>query len=66
MLTALIYILTEPLIVPPIIATNTSPSEINETDEERNEDRLTDERKHIIHENVYRNSCEYKGMCYNI
>ena len=41
MLTALMYILTEPLIVPLVIATNTSPSKINETDKERDEDRLT-------------------------
>ena len=49
MFTALTYILIEPLIVPLIIATNTSPPEINETNEERNEDRLTDEREDIIH-----------------
>ena len=65
-MTPLIYILREPLIVPPIIATNTSPPKINETDKERNEDRLTDEREHIIHENFYRNSYGYKGMCYNL
>ena len=65
-LTALIHILTEPLIVPPIIATNTNPPKINETDKEKNEDKLTDEREDIIHENFYKSSCEYKGMCYNI
>ena len=65
-LIALIYILTEPLIVPPIIATNTNPPKINETDREKNKDKLTDEREDIIHENFYRSSCEYKGMCYNI
>ena len=42
-LTALIYILTEPLIGPPIIATNTNPSKINETNKEKNDDKLTDE-----------------------
>ena len=31
-LTALIYIVIEPLIVPPIIVTNTNPPKINETD----------------------------------
>ena len=66
MLTALIYILIEPLIVPLIIATNINPPKINETDKDKNEDKLTDERKDIIHENFYRSSCEYKGMCYNI
>ena len=64
LLTALIYILTEPVIVPTIIATNTNPPKINEIDKEKNEDKLTDED--IIHENFYRSSCEYKGMCYNI
>ena len=51
MLTALIYILTEPLIVLPIIATNYSQPKINETDKERDEDRLTDEREQTICEN---------------
>ena len=49
-LTALIYILTEPLIGLPIIATNTNPSKINETNKEKNDDKLTDEREDIIHE----------------
>ena len=62
-LTALIYILTEPHIVPPIIDTNTNPPKINEIDKEKNEDKLTDEREDIIYENFYRSSCEYKGMC---
>ena len=64
MLSALIYILTEPLIVSPIIGINTSPPEINETYKERDEDRLTYEREDIIHETFYRNSCECKGMWY--
>ena len=63
-LTALIYILTEPLIVSPVIATNTIPPEIYRTNKERDEDRLTYERKHIIHDTFYRNSCECKGMYY--
>ena len=54
------YILTELLIVPLVIATNTSPSEINETD--RDEDRLTYnyEKEHIIHENFIETAVRIK------
>ena len=51
-MTALIYILTEPFIVLPIIATNYSQSSINETDKERDENRLTEEREQTICENL--------------